>query len=83
MISRSKKRIQVSLSNLTMNDLETFANNNGIAKSLVIELALNDYLIKERIIITTLKIKKKHSGGVSSDFWFMFLCYDLIISYEW
>jgi metal-responsive CopG/Arc/MetJ family transcriptional regulator len=43
MISRSKKRIQVSLSNLTMNELETFSNNNGIAKSLVIELALNDY----------------------------------------
>jgi hypothetical protein len=48
MISRSKKRIQVSLSNLTMNDLETFANNNGIAKSLVIELALNDYFNKRK-----------------------------------
>lgn len=48
MISRSKKRIQVSLSNLTMNDLEIFANNNGIAKSLVIELALNDYFNKRK-----------------------------------
>lgn len=48
MISRSKKRIQVSLSNLIMNDLETFANNNGIAKSLVIELALNDYFNKRK-----------------------------------
>ena len=48
MISRSKKRIQVSLSNLTMNDLETFANNNGIAKSLVIKLALNDYFNKRK-----------------------------------
>ena len=48
MISRSKKRIQVSLSNLTMNDLETFANDNGIAKSLVIELALNDYFNKRK-----------------------------------
>lgn len=48
MISRSKKRIQVSLSNLTMNELETFANSNGIAKSLVIELALNDYFNLKR-----------------------------------
>jgi hypothetical protein len=31
-----------------MNDLETFANNNGIAKSLVIELALNDYFNKRK-----------------------------------
>lgn len=44
MISRNKKRIQISLSNLTMNELQEFADSNNIAKSLVIELALNDYL---------------------------------------
>ncbi len=59
MISRSKNEYK-PLSNLTMNELETFSNNNGIAKSLVIELALNDYF-NRAIIITTLKNQKNTS----------------------
>lgn len=47
MISKNKKRLQVTLSGLTMKSLEVFAKKNNISKSIVIELALNDYFRKD------------------------------------
>lgn len=46
MISGNKKRIQISLSKKTMENMENEIKDTGLTKSVIIELALNDYFNK-------------------------------------
>lgn len=47
MVSDSKKRIQISLSKYATNQLELASEETGLTKSVIIELALNDYFKKK------------------------------------
>lgn len=46
MISDIKKRIQISLSKQSMKRIELESESTGLTKSVIIELALNDYFKK-------------------------------------
>ena len=43
MVSDSKKRLQISLSKQSTKRLEDVSKETGLTKSVIIELALNDY----------------------------------------
>ena len=66
MISDNKKRIQISLSKKTMEQMEIENKDTGLTKSVIIELALNDYFNKRKVIWSK---QKKHSnlGGLSGN----------------
>ena len=50
MISDNKRRIQISLSKKTMEQMEIENKDTGLTKSVIIELALNDYFNKRKVI---------------------------------
>ena len=54
-----QKRLQISLSKQSTKRLEDVSKETGLTKSVIIELALNDYFKKERVIRS--KHKKTHS----------------------
>ncbi|MBK0348994.1 ribbon-helix-helix protein, CopG family [Aerococcaceae bacterium zg-ZJ1578] len=50
MAEEVKKRVQVTLSKTTVNELEQKSKEGGLSKSLIIEVALIEYFRKEKLI---------------------------------
>lgn len=48
MVSDTKKRLQISLSKQSTKRLEDTTKETGLTKSVIIELALNDYFSKQK-----------------------------------